>query len=328
MPEASVIVPAYNAAATIGACLHALLAQTVDRDLYEIIVVDDGSTDETGSVARRYPIRVLQQANAGAAAARNAGADVAQGELLLFTDADCAPAPDWVAQITSPLASDPDVDVTRGAYRTQQRALVARFVQLEYEIRYARLARHPSIDFVDTYSAAYRRRVFEETGGFDPRYRRLEDQEFSFRLAREGYRMVFSPDAIVFHRHARSVAEYWKRKYEIGFWKPLVLRRHPGRAIEDSHTPQALRVQLALAVLGAVAATLGVFYPAAGWAALIAAVAFAGTTVPLLSRIAAADPVVLLVAPLLILVRDVALLVGLAHGLVAGYRVMATADGE
>jgi len=89
----SVIVPAYNAARTLGACLEALGQQTMPREQYEIILVDDGSTDDTAQIAGRYAgVKVLKLArNRGAAAARNAGIAAAQGELLLFTDADCIP---------------------------------------------------------------------------------------------------------------------------------------------------------------------------------------------------------------------------------------------
>ena len=313
MTEISVIVPAFNAEATLGGCLNALLAQTIQRDTFEIIVIDDGSTDCTADIARRSQVHLVRQANAGAGAARNAGALAAAGKLLLFTDADCAPAPDWAARMAEVFRT-PDVQGAKGIYASTQKELVARFVQLEYEERYARMARYDRIDFIDTYSAAYRRQVFEANGGFDPHFYRLQDQELSFRLARQGHRLTFVPTAIVYHQHDRSVGEYAKRKYEIGYWKAILLRRHPERTVSDSHTPQALRMQIALLALLGPLAILGVFRPAAWWAVLAAAVALAASAIPLLRRIARRDPAVLLVAPLLIIVRDVALCTGLASG--------------
>jgi hypothetical protein len=151
----SVIVPAYNAEATLGDCLAAL--------------------------------QLIRQPNAGPAAARNRGVQAARGEILLFTDADCAPTPDWIERLTEPFRA-PEVAGAKGVYRTRQRELVARFVQLEYEDKYARMSRQDRIDFVDTYSAAYRRDVFLANGGFDALFpaASVEDQEFSFRLARKG----------------------------------------------------------------------------------------------------------------------------------------------
>jgi glycosyltransferase involved in cell wall biosynthesis len=167
----SVIVPAYNAERTLDACLSALTRQFVPPGMQmEIIVVDDGSVDDTAHVASRYGVRLIRQANAGPSAARNAGAGAARGELLLFTDADCAPAPDWAARMAAPFA-DPDVAGAKGVYQTAQMEPVARFVQVEYEDRYDRMRGQSHIDFIDTYAAAYRRDIFLEAGGFDTTFR-------------------------------------------------------------------------------------------------------------------------------------------------------------
>jgi GT2 family glycosyltransferase len=253
----SVIIPVYNGVQTLPACLKALQAQTRPPD--EIIVVDDGSTDGTARLAQQFAVTVLSQANAGPAAARNYGARLAQGDILLFTDADCIPAPDWVERMAVPFA-DPTIVGAKGEYRTRQRELVARFVQQEYQDRYDRMDRQRQIDFVDTYAAAYRRSVFLDTGGFDSTFptASVEDQEFSFRLATQGYRLVYVPGAIVYHHHDRTLAEYFHRKYWIGYWKALVMRRYPTKLAHDSHTPQVLKVQMGLAALGAILMLFGV----------------------------------------------------------------------
>lgn len=246
----SVIIPVYNGRHSLPACLYALQCQTRPPD--EIIVIDDGSTDDTAAVAAEFDVIVLSQANAGPAAARNYGARVATGELLLFTDADCVPAADWIERMVAPFA-DPLVVGAKGEYRSHQRGLVARFVQQEYQDRYDRMVRQAQIDFVDTYSAAYRRQIFLKMGGFDTTFptASVEDQEFSFRLAEQGYCLVYVPGAIVYHQHDRTLAEYVQRKYWIGYWKALVTRRYPAKLARDSHTPQSLKVQMGLAVLGA-----------------------------------------------------------------------------
>jgi GT2 family glycosyltransferase len=246
---ATVIIPVYNGAQTLPACLQALQQQR--RPPEEIIVVDDGSTDPSVAIANEFGVRVVSQPNAGPAAARNLGARLATGNILLFTDADCAPAIDWTEQMLAPF-TDSRVAGAKGVYRSQQQALVARFVQQEYQDRYDRMAGQTSIDFVDTYSAAYRRTVFLAAGGFDTRFptASVEDQELSFRLAEQGQRLVYLPQAMVYHQHDQTIGEYVRRKYQIGYWKALVTRAHPDKLIADSHTPQVLKGQMGLAALG------------------------------------------------------------------------------
>ena len=164
----SIIVPAKNAAKTLGECLQALLHQEgflFDRD-YEVIVVDDGSTDETAKIAEEVNVNVVRQPNQGPAAARNAGARIARGTVLLFTDADSAPSPTWLQELTRPF-HNPEVVGVKGVYSSRQTGLVARFVQQEYEYKYARMRNQATIDFIDTNNAAYRKEVFLQNGGFD-----------------------------------------------------------------------------------------------------------------------------------------------------------------
>ncbi|MEZ4710784.1 MAG: glycosyltransferase [Caldilineaceae bacterium] len=274
----AVIVPVYNGAQTIERCLNALAVQSAPAAAFEIIVVDDGSRDETAQVVHRWRsahpainLRLVQQANAGPAAARNHGARVAKAPLLLFTDADCAPQPNWIAALSAPfdLSAPMDAAATvagaKGVYASEQRQLTPRFVQAEYEDRYDRMRGLEHIDFVDTYSAAYRRDVFLASGGFDATFptASVEDQEFSFRLVQQGYKLVFVPAAVVSHLHDADVADYWRRKYAIGYWKALVTRRYPDRLVQDSHTPPVLKLQMALwaGILGLLPlALLGIFY--------------------------------------------------------------------
>lgn len=311
----SVIIPVYNGAQTLPLCLLALRHQSRPPD--EIIVVDDGSTDSSAAVAAQFGGTVLGQRNAGPAAARNHGARAAHGDILLFTDADCIPAPDWVEQMARVMA-DPTIAGAKGVYRTRQQNLVARFVQQEYQDRYDRMAGQPRIDFVDTYSAAYRRSVFLVAGGFDTSFptASVEDQEFSFRLAAQGLRLVYTPEARVYHRHDCTLGEYARRKYGIGYWKAVVTQRYPAKLTRDSHTPQVLKAQMGLLGLGG-ALLLGAVVTGSRmpWAAaLLAAILFLLSGGPFYLKIFRRDAPVLAVAPLLLLVRAAALSLGFLLG--------------
>jgi len=322
----SVIVPAYQAAAVLPQCLTALQRQTIDRAQYEIVVIDDGSTDDTAVVAeqalRDFPAaQVLRAEHGGPASARNLGARAAMGDLLLFTDADCEPLPDWLEQFVR-VFSDPAISGAKGAYATRQRSLIARFVQQEYEERYDHTRRQPTIDFIDTYSAGYRREVFMVSGGFDAAAfptASVEDQEFSFRLAARGYRLIFAPQVKVYHRHSTSLTRYFRRKLSIGFWKMDVLKRYPGKAVRDSHTPQMVKAQIVL-LAAALISLLGLRWPPFGPLIAIGLwIAFGLSMLPLLIKIAQRDRPVLLVAPIMIFVRALALGLGLLGGLLNFY---------
>jgi cellulose synthase/poly-beta-1,6-N-acetylglucosamine synthase-like glycosyltransferase len=342
----SIIIPAYQAATVLPQCLNALLQQSIDRSRYEIIVVDDGSTDNTAAVAEqvlshssaqdiRVPqafraAQVIRAPHGGPAQARNLGVQAAQSNLMLFTDADCEPEPDWIQQL-SRVFTDPTISGAKGTYRTRQTSLIARFVQQEYQERYDRLQRLASIDFVDTYAAAYRREVFVDQGGFDaiglPTVA-VEDQEFSFRVAAAGYRLVFVPEAVVYHQHNTSLGRYFRRKFNISYWKTSILRRHPSKAVRDSHTPQMVKVQIGLLAaallmtLAALVIPIGPVVPIGLWAA------FCLSMGPLLIKIARRDPAVLIIAPLMITLRALALGLGLLFGILRFYVFRRTAPHE
>lgn len=322
-PRISIIVPAYNAAESIGNLLAALRQQEGAPAVAEVIVVDDGSTDNTVIVAAGFPeVKVITQDHAGPAAARNRGAREATGDILVFVDADCEPAPTWLAALTRPFLNDKDVVATKGVYRTRQTSWAARFAQLEFESRYLKLARQKRIAFVDTYSAAVRADAFRDVGGFDPHFPVAdhEDADFSFKLARRGSKMVFCPDAVVYHRHSASWRRYLALKFRRAFWRALVYRRFPARILKDTYTPELVKFQVfCVGVLSlAAAATLWV-YPA--WRVTAGAAAtLLITTVPLTALALRRDPGIALVVPAAVIARAVVYAFGGAAGLLSRRR--------
>jgi GT2 family glycosyltransferase len=138
-----------------------------------------------------------------------------------------------------------------GAYTSEQSAPAAQFAQLEFEERYVGMRSQPTIDLVATYSAAFRRTVFLMEKGFDPAFPKAnnEDVEFSYRLSRQGYCMVFAPLATVTHTHVPTWWGYARTKFGRAFWRTVVYKRYPAKAIKDSYTPQTLKLQILLAPL-------------------------------------------------------------------------------
>jgi lipopolysaccharide/colanic/teichoic acid biosynthesis glycosyltransferase/GT2 family glycosyltransferase len=314
----SIVIPAHNAARTLRECLQALISQDL-QEPYEIILVDDGSTDLTATIAREYGcrVRVLSEAHRGAAAARNAGIRAAQGEIVLFTDADCEPIPGWARSLVGAIREG--ADGAKGTYLTRQRTLTARFVQAEYEGKYRRmlrLSRGEQIDFIDTYSAAYRKDALVEVGGFDERISAVEDQELSFRLAERAYRLRFVPAAAVYHRHAESPQAYLRKKFWIGYWKVRAVALHPHRIVRDSHTPQSIKVQMLLLCCGLGSLLLAPFSSLMRKASVACGLGFLTTAIPFSAAAARRNFALALIAPAMMLVRAFGLSLGMMAGMV------------
>lgn len=240
----SVIIPVYNGEKIITKCLDSLSRQTKKPD--EIIVVDDGSEDRTRDVVKKFKkIILLEQGHKGPASARNLGAKRAKGEILLFTDADCVPETRWVSEMTESFKSKGLVGV-QGRYKTLQKGIIPRFIQLEIEDRYDRMKTFKTIDFIGSYAAGYIKKIFIDAKGFDESFPQAsaEDPEFSFKLSKSGHKMIFNEKAIVFHNHIDSLIGYLKQKFWRAYWRVLLYRKHPNKIKSESYTPQILKLQI------------------------------------------------------------------------------------
>jgi glycosyltransferase involved in cell wall biosynthesis len=325
--EISVIIPVYNGGDKLQKCVSALQRQKTSRT-YELIIVDDGSTDEGIKKIKENGFRVLRQANQGPAAARNLGVANANGKIVLFTDADCEPEEDWIEQMVHAL-EDSSISGVKGSYLTRQKKIVPRFVQYEYESKYDRMKKDPYIDFIDTYAAGFKKNEFLSVGAYDTRFSTasVEDQEFSFRMWEKGCRMVFNPAARVYHTHSETLGNYTKKKFRIGFWKALVLKRHPKKIARDSHTPQSLKLEMVFAMLFLVSLLLSLlnnnFLPYA----LFPLMGFLATSSPFIVKLFWLDPLVALFSPVLLFVRAVSLSFGLIVGALKFY-VLDKSDGS
>ena len=297
------------------------MKQTSGRKI-EILVVDDGSTDNTANVIRGHSsVRLIVQANAGPASARNRGALEAEGEILLFTDDDCVPMPDWLEAMLGPF-NDPEVVGAKGIYRTHQRSLVARFVQIEYEDKYRIMAGQPTIDFIDTYSAAFRRDRFLEMTGYDTSFpvACAEDIELSYRMSTRGWKMKFAPAAIVYHTHPDALSRYLKKKYKFAFWRVLAVRKNPSKGVKDSHTPQIMKIQLLFMPALLLAAIFDLAVRPRAPATAVVLVSFFLTTLPFMLRAIRKDAIVGIFSPMLLAARSCAQLLGVTAGLIYARR--------
>jgi glycosyltransferase involved in cell wall biosynthesis len=209
----TVVVPARDAAPTIGAALAGLGAQRRAAD--EVIVVDDGSADATAAIAEASPVvtRVVRTDGAGPGAARNAGAAVATGDVLAFTDADCVPQPGW---LEAALGALQDADLVQGRTTPPPGEAVGPFDRSLWVLA--------PWGLFETANLVVRRALFARLGGFEPWLspaggkELAEDVWFGWRAVRAGARTAFCDDAVVHHavfpRSARAyVAERLRLRY-------------------------------------------------------------------------------------------------------------------
>ena len=253
----SVVVPAYNAEDTIGPLLDSLL--NLDYPEYEVIIVNDGSTDRTKEIVEQFPVRLINQPNRGASAARDAGLRVASGDVVAYVDSDVTVTPDWLKQIMRPF-SDATVAATTGQtvfLRSQKCASWLRSMDIERRNTrrktYTRLANGPN--------AAFRRDILLEVGGFDPRWYHAEDTEVSYRIWELGHRIQYVPEAVVHHVPEEDWRTYLRKRYRDAKAFTRMLRRYTRSAtLEDDFVSLDMKVLppvfLTMLILSALAIAL------------------------------------------------------------------------
>jgi O-antigen biosynthesis protein len=228
-PKVSVVICAYNAESTMAACLDSL------RDLrypaYEVVVVDDGSTDRTGRIADEYEdFRVVHQENKGLSAARNVGIAASTGDIIAFTDSDCVVDPDWLHYLAATFLASGETAVGGPNLPPPEDSLVASCVAASPGGPLHVLLNDEEAEHIPGCNMAFRREVLEEIGGFDPLYRAAgDDVDVCWRLQERGYRIAFSPAAMVWHFRRNTVKAYVEQQRGYGKAEGLLYFKHPQR---------------------------------------------------------------------------------------------------
>ncbi len=228
----SIIVPAYNAATTVGECIQACLDQT--HASTEVIVIDDGSTDDTAAVAQSFPISYIHQENRGPAAARNHGARIAFGKIVAFTDADCVPDPDWIESLLR--GFEEGTVAVGGTYGIRnESSLLARLIHEEIVLRHRNF--NDTVDFLGSFNVAYEKEAFEKAGGFDESFpiASAEDNDLAYRLQDAGGELRFTSDARVAHYHPTKLWPYLRTQLWHGYWRMKLYAKHPRRSNGDRY---------------------------------------------------------------------------------------------
>jgi glycosyltransferase involved in cell wall biosynthesis len=250
--KVSVVIPAYNDERTISEAVAHSLSQTKGNLQVEVIVVDDGCTDNTAAVAESAGAIVIRQQNAGPAAARNRGWQSATARFICFTDSDCIPTAGWLENLLDGF-TDSHIGAVAGSYDiANPGSWLARWVYQEIMERHKRMP--PFVRAFGSYNVAIPRHVLQATGGFNPLYRRAsgEDNDLSYRIIKKGYRIAFRPQAKVAHYHPERLWPYLMQQYRHGFWRAKMYKDHPDMTGGDDYTRLRDRIEpiLVLGILG------------------------------------------------------------------------------
>ena len=232
-PSVSVVIASRRRPEHVRACLQALAAQDYPRTAFEVVVVDDGSpvplASAVSGLGEMLRTRVHTQANAGPAAARNAGARIATGRYLAFTDDDCRPASDWLSHLSDALVQQPDALVGGVVRNALAHDRYAEATQALIEFLHEAYGDDPSRRFITSNNLAVSREAFLAAGGFDESFPVPggEDRELCERWSAQGHQLVQAPRAVVWHEHAMTLRSFLRQHRNYGRGSYLVRRLRP-----------------------------------------------------------------------------------------------------
>jgi GT2 family glycosyltransferase len=240
-PRISVIVCSYNGARTLAECLESLGG--LQYPDYEVIVVDDGSTDGTAEIARRFGVRLLRGPNRGLSAARNAGLGLATGEIVAYIDDDAYADPHWLTYLAATFTTTDHVGVGGPNVPPPGDGPVAHAVAASPGGPVHVLLSDREAEHLPGCNMAFRRSALAAIGGFDPRFRTAgDDVDVCWRLRDAGGTLGFSAAALVWHHRRNSVRAYWRQQAGYGRAEALLERKWPERYNAAGHARWAGRL--------------------------------------------------------------------------------------
>jgi len=227
-PRVSVVVCTHNGERTLPECLERLGA--LDYPDYEVIVVDDGSSDRSAEIARAHGATLVQTEHRGLSFARNAGVAQASGEIVAFLDDDAYPDFDWLHYVAASLRANAHAGMGGPNIPPEEDGLVADCVALAPGGPVHVLISDREAEHVPGCNMAFRKSALEEIGGFDERFRVAgDDVDVCWRLQEAGRTLGFSAGAVVMHRRRDSIRRYLRQQYGYGKAEALLERKWPSR---------------------------------------------------------------------------------------------------
>lgn len=222
-PFFSVIVPTFERCRELEDCLDALSNLDYPRDLFEVIIVDDGSSTSPEPIVTRFiqhiNVRLIAQQHSGPAAARNRGVREAKGGIIAFTDSDCQIDRDWLNVLAAEFAEAPDVIIGGRTINQLNENFYSSASQLIIDYLYSyhnQETDQPS--FFTSNNLALKAVIFYNLGGFDPGFSlpAAEDRDLCDRCVLNGYKLIYEPGAVVYHSHSLNIFSFWMQHFNYG----------------------------------------------------------------------------------------------------------------
>jgi glycosyltransferase involved in cell wall biosynthesis len=226
-PKVSVVVASYNGDRTLRACLESL--RYLNYPDYEVILVDDGSTDDTPAIAKAFPeARMIRHENRGLSVARNTGIAAATGEIVAFTDSDCRADENWLRYLVGDLLNSEFVGMGGHNFLPPDDSLVAAAVMVSPGGPAHVMLTDREAEHIPGCNMAFYKWALEEIGGFDPTFRKAgDDVDVCWRLQQRGHKIGFSAAGFVWHYRRSTVKAYLKQQAGYGEAEALLARKHP-----------------------------------------------------------------------------------------------------
>jgi GT2 family glycosyltransferase len=225
-PRISVVVCTYNGQRTIRDCMEGL--RRLRYPDFEVIVVNDGSTDQAPAIASEYDVRLISTENRGLSSARNTGWQAATGEIVAYLDDDAYPDPDWLTHLAATFLRSAHVGVGGPNIAPPGDGKIAKCVALAPGNPTHVMLTDREAEHIPGCNMAFRRAALEAIGGFDPRFRIAgDDVDVCWALRERGGTLGFSPAAVVWHHRRNSLRAYWKQQVGYGKAEGLLERKWP-----------------------------------------------------------------------------------------------------
>jgi len=240
-PRLSVIVCSHNGEHTLPDCLEGLLE--LEYPDFEVIVVDDGSTDSTADIVREYGFRLITTENLGLSNARNVGMQAASGEIIAYLDDDARPDPHWLTYLAATFLSTEHAGVGGPNITHPSDGPIAESVGKAPGNPIHVLLSDREAEHIPGCNMAFRKAYLEEIGAFDTRFRVAgDDVDICWRLRQRGWSLGFSPAAVVWHHRRNSIRAYWKQQRGYGKAEALLKEKWPEKYNAAGHLVWAGRI--------------------------------------------------------------------------------------